>query len=137
MSNEIKHTFSIRVRYADTDKMGVVYNGNYLKFFEIGRTELMRAFGLPYTEVEEAGYLLPLTESYVKYIAGAKYDDVLDIEARTEWYGGVRLKFDYIITCNSKIIASGYTEHVFVNSISMKPVKPPIFFSSLFQGISN
>ena len=68
-----------RVIYADTDKMGVVYNGNYLSYFEIGRNELMRHLGLAYTEVEKNGLILPVIDAYVKYIKPAYYDDILDI----------------------------------------------------------
>ena len=73
-------------------KMGFVYNGVYLTYFEVGRTELMRAFALPYTEFEKNGYFLPLIESNVKYIAPAFYDDLLDIVAflKTEYKPTVR-----------------------------------------------
>ena len=62
----IRHGTTVRVRYADTDKMGIVYNGNYFMFFEIGRTELLRSLGLPYVELERAGYLLPVLEAHAE-----------------------------------------------------------------------
>jgi acyl-CoA thioester hydrolase len=63
----LQHTSSIRVRYAETDKMRVVYNGEYLTYFEVGRTEALRAFGLPYTDLENEGYLLPVIEANIQY----------------------------------------------------------------------
>ncbi|MBK7981513.1 MAG: acyl-CoA thioesterase [Ignavibacteriae bacterium] len=73
----LSHTTSIRVRYADTDKMQFVYNGKYLEYFEVGRTELLRSCGLAYSELEKIGYQLPLIEAGLKYKMPAYYDDVL------------------------------------------------------------
>lgn len=129
----LKHTTNFRVRYADTDKMGVVYNGNYFAFFETGRTELMRNFGLPYTKVEEHGFMLPLVDCYVKYVNSAKFDDVLEISAELNYNNSATLKFEYKIYCNERLIAEGYTRHVFVNSDNMKPVKPPYVFTSIIN----
>lgn len=129
----LNHTTQFRVRYADTDKMGVVYNGNYFAFFESGRTELMRNFGLPYTVVEEHGFMLPLVDCYVKYINSAKFDDVLDINAELEYNNSAILKFNYKIYCKDKLISEGYTKHVFVNSTNMKPVRPPYVFTSIIN----
>jgi acyl-CoA thioester hydrolase len=77
----LQHTSTIRVRYAETDQMRVVYNGEYLTYFEVGRTEALRAFGLPYTELEKEGYLLPVIEANIQYKSPAFYDDVLEITA--------------------------------------------------------
>lgn len=125
---ELRNTTQIRVRYADTDKMGFVYNGTYLTYFEVGRTELMRYFGLPYKEFERNGYYLPLIESNVKYITPAYYDDLLDIQAVfiTEYKPTIR--FDYEIFRGNEIISNGYTIHTFINSQTQKPAKPPSFF---------
>ncbi len=125
---ELKNTTQIRVRYADTDKMGFVYNGVYLTFFEVGRTELMRAFCLPYIEFEQKGYFLPLIESNVKYISPAHYDDLLDIETTYITEYKPIIKFDYRILLGNDIISNGYTIHTFINSQTHKPVKPPSFF---------
>lgn len=131
--NKLRHTTLFRVRYADTDKMGVVYNGNYFSFFESGRTELMRHFGLPYTKVEELGFMLPLVDCYAKFINPAKFDDVLEINAELDYNNSAVLQFNYIIECESRLIAEGYTRHVFVNSTNMKPVKPPSVFTSIIN----
>lgn len=131
--NNLAYTATFRVRYADTDKMGVVYNGNYFSFFETGRTELMRHFGLPYTKVEELGYMLPLVDCYAKFINPAKFDDVLEINTYIEYNNTAVLQFNYKIECNNKLIAEGYTRHVFVNSQNMKPVKPPFVFTNIIN----
>lgn len=129
-SNSIwEHTFQIRVRYADTDKMGIVYNGNYLRFFEIGRTELMRNFGIPYKEFESNGYLLPLLEAKVEWKGTARYDDLLDVVTRFNPNEVTsRIRFEYQILCEGKEIAVGYTIHTFVRADGFRAVRPPKFF---------
>lgn len=129
----LKHITYFRVRYADTDKMGVVYNGNYFAFFETGRTELMRYFGLPYTKVEELGFMLPLVDCYAKFVSPAKFDDVLEINAELNYSKSAVIQFNYNIFCNQRLITEGYTRHVFVNSETMKPVKPPYVFTSIIN----
>ena len=76
------HHTRVRVRYAETDRMGFAYNAHYLTWFEVGRTEYMRALGLPYREVEERGYNLPLVEAGLKLRAPVRYDDRIEIETR-------------------------------------------------------
>lgn len=127
-SKIIRHTTKIRVRYADTDKMGFVYNGMYFTYFETGRAELMRYYGLPYTEFEKAGYYLPLTDTYARYHSPAYYDDLLEVEASLKLEMSPIVQFDYIITKYSEKTASGYTRHIFMNAETMKPVKPPKIF---------
>lgn len=70
----------IRVRYADTDQMHFVYNGKYLEYFEVGRTEMLREIGLAYSVIENKGYQLPVLETFVKFISPAFYDDILTVE---------------------------------------------------------
>lgn len=137
MNKHLFHKSVFRVRYADTDRMGIVYNGNYFSFFETGRTELMRHFGLPYTEVEKNGFYLPLTESHINYKNASHYDDVLEINTNLEFKNTLQFQFDYQIELASKVIATGYTKHVFVKKESMKPVRPPKFFLDLIKGIEN
>jgi acyl-CoA thioester hydrolase len=125
----IVHRCSERVRYADTDKMGIVYNGNYARFFEIGRTELLRAIGLPYVELEQAGILLPVLALHVEYLSPARYDDVLTIETHYQHEPTVAtIRLSYAITCNGVHIANGYTKHSFVLADSWRPTRPPALF---------
>lgn len=122
----ITHSHTIRVRYADTDKMGVVYNGNYLAYFEIGRTELLRSVGLPYAELESEGHLLPVREAHVEYRMPAYYDDELSIETTYVYVPDVAVvTLTYKIIRRSDVIATGYTKHSFVRADTWRPVRPP------------
>ncbi len=125
---ELKNELELRARYAETDKMGFVYNANYLIYFEVARTDLMRKFGLPYSEFEKYGYHLPLTESYLKYHKPAFYDDLLIIKGLVNWAGEPYIKFNYEVFVNSILITSGYTKHAFLNAKTKMPVKPPEIF---------
>ncbi len=126
---EISFKYPIRVRYADTDKMGFVYNGNYLRFFEIGRTELMRHYELVYSNLEDEGYQLPLLEAYVRYHNASVYDDLLEVETKLKINSITsKLRFDYNVLRNNELIASGFTEHLFMKVDSKRAVKPPAIF---------
>ncbi len=133
---ELKFKTQIRVRYAETDMMGFVWNGVYNTYFEIGRTELMRHLGLRYRDMEDNGIQLPLTESNAKYIQPGLYDDILDIESTLVYEGGARLKFDYNILRNNSTITIGYTIHSFMNSVTKRPVKPPKMFIDLLNSLA-
>lgn len=123
----ISNKTKIRVRYADTDKMQFVYNGKYLEYFEVGRTELLRSCGLPYVVLEKNGYQLPLMEAGLKYKNPAHYDDVLIIEAKLNELYSAKVHIEYIITRESDniIISTGFTTHMFIKSDSKKPTRPP------------
>jgi len=126
----LKHITTVRVRYADTDAMGIVYNGRYLEYFEVGRTELLRAYGLPYSVVEKEGYQLPLLEAKITFKSAAFYDDLIDIESVVKELFTPKIHIDYVLRRQStnEIIATGYTDHVFVKKETMKAVKPPGFY---------
>ncbi|MFP4528758.1 MAG: acyl-CoA thioesterase [Candidatus Kapaibacterium sp.] len=125
---ELQHTAKIRVKYADTDQMGHVYNGRYFEYFEVGRTELMRHNGLPYTVFESRDYLLPLVETGARFISPAFYDDMLEVEARVMVERRPLVRFEYNIFRGDSTIAKGYTVHSFMKRDSRKPVKPPQFY---------
>jgi acyl-CoA thioester hydrolase len=129
------HKINIRVRYSETDKMGIVNNGVYLSYFEVGRTELMRHNGLPYLMFENNEYMLPVIEAHVKYEMPAYYDDLLEIEASLNPAIGAKVKFDYNIYKDNSTIAKGYTVHSFMNSISRRAVRPPKFFLDAIEEI--
>ena len=117
-----------RVIYGDTDNMGVAYHANYLRWFEMGRTEMFRSLGLPYKAIEAKGVFLPVSEVHCKFKAPAQYDDVIIIEASldTGVKGGV--KFDYRIFAEDgeKELAKGYTKHACLNSDG-RVIRPPDF----------
>jgi len=117
----------VRVTYAATDKMQFVYNGKYLEYFEIGRTELLRSAGLPYSEVEKAGYQLPLIKACVEYKSPAFYDDLLEIEAKVSELYTPKVHIDYVIRRKEtgEIIAEGFTDHMFIKEDTKKPTRPP------------
>jgi len=126
---------TIRVRYADTDKMQIVNNGKYLEYFEVGRTELLRSLGLPYVKLEEAGILLPLIEANCRYIHPARYDDILRVETIINSFDAPRLRIDYHIYLEDRneLLCSGFTTHVFQDVITGKPVRPPQFFKDFIS----
>ncbi len=108
-----------RVIYADTDAGGVVYNANYLRFMEIGRTEMMRNWAMPYSEIEKQGIILPVTESYLRYKAPALYDDLITIAVSLAEIKNVSCRFHYRISCpraeREQLLAKGFTNHACVN----------------------
>ena len=123
----ISHKAIIRVRYADTDMMQFVYNGKYLEYFEVGRTELLRHYGLSYSDLEKMGYQLPLIEANLKYKLPAVYDDELEVEAIVEKVHTPKLFIKYNIykKGSDEIIVEGFTEHVFIKTETKKAVRPP------------
>jgi acyl-CoA thioester hydrolase len=131
----IKYTTQIRVRYADTDQMKVVYHGRYLEYFEVGRAELIRSLGLPYSELETRGILLPVIEAFAKYRKPARYDDLLSIEAFVSELPTATLKIQYQIFRNleKEPIAEGYTIHSFLNVAAGKPTRPPSYFMQIME----
>lgn len=123
----ISHTTSIRVRYADTDKMTFVYNGKYLEYFEVGRTELLRNYGLPYSKLESEGHQLPLIEAGLKYKNPAHYDDLLLVKASLQELYSAKVHIVYEITRekDNSLIATEFTTHMFIRTETKRPTKPP------------
>jgi len=105
----------IRVRYADTDQMGVVYHANYLVWFEAGRAEYMRRLGLPYLEFEQNGLFLPVIRAVVEYKSAARYDDEVAVFTRIKELRQTRVIFEYEVRRGEKLLARGSTEHAFTN----------------------
>ena len=101
----------VRVRYAETDKMGVVYYANYFVWFEVGRTDLLRESGWSYREMETEGFGLPVIEAHCTYRESAKYDDDLEIRTTGEMLSPVRVKFSYEIVrpADAATLATGTT----------------------------
>jgi acyl-CoA thioester hydrolase len=116
----------VRVRYAETDKMGVVYYAHYLVWFEIGRTEWLRDTGWTYRSMEDDGLGLPVIEAHCEYKASARYDDDLEIRTRGRLVSPLRIAFDYDVVRRTdlQVIATGYTVHVTLDR-SGRPVRLP------------
>ena len=121
--------YRFRVRYSDTDRMGTFSSDRALDWFEHGRTELLREIGLPYAEVEARGLFLPVAEAHVKYLARARYDEMLEIATSAAMAGRARLRCDARITRadGGAPVAEGYTIHALTDA-SGKPVRPPPWF---------
>jgi acyl-CoA thioester hydrolase len=118
--NENIYRSTIRVLYGDTDAGGVVYNANYLRYFEHGRTELMREWVCTYYEIEQMGFVLPVTECWTRFKAPAFYDDLLIIETEVSEISRLKCKFSYRICRDEnngkkpKLLVKGYTVHAAV-----------------------
>ncbi|NOX24790.1 MAG: acyl-CoA thioesterase [Deltaproteobacteria bacterium] len=111
------HTCRVRVLYGDTDAGGVVYYGNYLRYFERGRTELMRENSISYKGLEDAGFIIPVVESYLRYKASARYDDLLQISTCLTRVRQVSCRFDYEIRRveDGCLLVKGFTAHAVVD----------------------
>jgi acyl-CoA thioester hydrolase len=114
------HRTPVRVLYGDTDAGGVVYNANFLRYFEVGRTELMRESVCSYLAIEKMGFILPVTECWTRYKAPAFYDDLLTIETWVEEVTPIKCRFNYRVVRpeegleRAKLLVKGYTVHVAV-----------------------
>ena len=128
----IQSRAQVTVRYAETDMMGVVYHGNYLPWFEIGRTTLLREMGLPYRTLEEQGYRLPVLEVTAKYFRPAVYDDTVTIITRLHEKPLLRIRLDYEVKRGDELLATGHTVHAFIDRTG-KPVRPPASAVALFN----
>lgn len=120
------HDVKIRVRYAETDQMGVVYHSNYLVYFEIGRTETMRHLGISYADLEARGYVLAVIESQMRHMGSAKYDDELVVRTWLREVTKTRLRFEYHVLRGESLLTSGQTVLAFLSRADgMRPVRSP------------
>lgn len=123
----ITHRSQIRVRYQETDGMGIVYHGNYLTWFEVARIDMLDALGLPYRTLEDRGFRLPVLEANARYHAPARFDDRLEIFCSIQALPRVKIRIDYIVTRNDKKLTTGYTLHAFMDDSGFA-IKPPDCF---------
>ncbi len=124
----------ITVRYAETDMMGIVYHGNYLPWFEVGRTTLLKECGVPYRELEAQGYFLPVIEVGVKFQRPALYDDTLTILTQLKERPLLRIHLDYEVRRGEELLVTGFTVHTFINKAG-EPVRPPPAFAAKMREI--
>lgn len=119
------HRFAVRVRYADTDRMGFAYYAHYLRWFETGRAELIRTLGWSYREVEESGVSLPVIEAQCRYLRPARYDDLLGIETGVLELRRASIRFGYRVVRleGAELLAYGSTDHAFMNPAG-RPTRP-------------
>ena len=124
----IQSSVQIRVRYAETDRMGFVYYGNYSTYFEVARVEMLRNLGVSYKELEDSGISLPVLEYRIKYLKPAFYDQILTVSTRIQELPSARIRFEYETRNESNdLLNIAETTLVFMNSETLKPCAPPSF----------
>ncbi len=125
------HETEIRVRYQETDNMGVVYYANYLVWFEVARTEYLRAFDIAYRDLEEKGIYLIVASAGCRYRSPARYDDIVKVKTWISETRNTSLKFEYKLHAGERLVATGESVHVFTNK-SFKPIRIPEEIRGLF-----
>jgi acyl-CoA thioester hydrolase len=121
-----KSSTKTRVRYSETDQMGVVYHGNYAQFFEIGRTEWLRSLGVTYKDMEMNGIILPVVSLNLIFIKSALYDDILTIHTYLKKEPMVKIEFNYEIKNQlDELICTGSSVLAFIETKKMKPTRCP------------
>jgi len=125
---------SLRVRYSETDGMGIAYHGNYIVWFEIGRTEYCRAAGLPYRAMEDSGVRILVTAVECKYRRSVRYDDAVRVRSRLTELAPRGLTFTYeIVDAQQRLLAEGATRHLFADAEG-RPRRAPEEILSLLEG---
>jgi acyl-CoA thioester hydrolase len=126
----IQSRVQVTVRYAETDMMGIVYHANYLPWFEVGRTTLLKEIGVPYKKLEEEGFRLPVLEISAKYLRPAVYDDTVEIVTTIRERPLLRIRLEYEVRRGDELLATGASVHAFVDKDG-RPVRPPQWASEL------
>jgi acyl-CoA thioester hydrolase len=124
----------ITVRYSETDMMGVVYHGSYLPWFEVGRTSLLKEFGVPYRELEKDGFFLPVLEVQAKYHCPAVYDDTVTVLTTLREKPSLRIALDYEIRRGDTLLVTGKTVHAFIDRAG-RPSRPPASFAEKMNAL--
>jgi acyl-CoA thioester hydrolase len=127
----IRSRASVTVRYAETDMMGVVYHANYLPWFEIGRTTLLKEIGISYRDLETDGFRLPVLEVSARYLRPARYDDALEVITVLKERPLVRIRLEYEVRRGDELLATGTTVHAFVD-LQGGIVRPPAWVTQRF-----
>lgn len=128
--------YPVRIRFADTDPMGVVYHAKYFEWFEAARTELIRSNGMSYKEIEEEGLSLPVIEAYCRYQRAIVYDELIRIKTQLAHFNRLKIRLEYQVygENDEEIRVHGYTIHCFMNQQG-KPVRAPERIIRFFQRI--
>ena len=131
----IRHITQIRVRYADTDQMKMVYYGKYFEYFEEARSDLLRSIGMSYSEIEKGGTYLPVIEAFAKYRQSARYDDLISVETVVDEVPVARIRLNYRIfrEGEQEPMVEGYTVHSFLSAGTGKPTRVPAQFLQVLQ----
>ncbi|MCD2259292.1 thioesterase family protein [Psychroserpens luteolus] len=123
-----------RVRYGETDQMGVVYHGNYAQYFEMGRTEWLRKMGFSYKEMEDDGIMLPVISLHINYKKSACYDDLIKVKTKLVKKPTAKIEFDYeIVNENDEILTTGNSILVFMDIHKNRPTRCPDYILDKLQ----
>lgn len=124
----------LRVRYGETDQMGVVYHGNYAQYFEVGRVEWLRKFGMTYKELEAGGIMLPIISLNIKYKKPARYDDLIKVRTQLVKTPSATIEFNYeIVNEENEILSTGNTSLVFIDINRNRPTRCPQYLLDKLQ----
>ena len=130
------HEFNVRVRYSETDQMGVVYHGNYAAYFEMGRVEWLRNMGVSYKWMEENGVMLPVVSLTMNYKKPARYDDLITVKTIFKSQTSVKIEFDYeIYNENQELLTIAHSVLVFVDMKTGRPMLPPEYVNEKISGL--
>jgi len=122
----------LRVRYAETDRMGVVYYANYFVWFEVARTDWLRETGWSYREMEADGISLPVIEAHCDYRQPSRYDDQIDIRTRATLLSPIRIRFDYEVLRDATVLSTGHTVHAAIDA-GGRPCRLPLRVLDMLQ----
>jgi acyl-CoA thioester hydrolase len=127
----LSHTTRLRVRFGETDAVGVANNAVYLQWFEIGRIELLRAAGHSYLDVHRDGLDMVVTEAGVRYLRPLVFDDEVEVETTLSELGRASFRFDYRLLVDGELRSTGFTRHACIHRGSMRPVRVPAWLHEL------
>ncbi len=129
-----EHEIQVRVRYSETDQMGVVYHGNYVPYFEMGRVEWLRNKGVSYKSMEERGIALPIVSMNINYKKPARYDDLLSVKTTFKSQTSVKIEFDCEIRNNeNELLTTAHFILVFLDLKTGRPIVPPTYINELLE----
>jgi acyl-CoA thioester hydrolase len=129
-----EHEIQVRVRYSETDQMGVVYHGNYVPYFEMGRVEWLRNKGVSYKSMEERGIALPIVSMNINYKKPARYDDLLTVKTTFKSQTSVKIEFDCEIRNNeNELLTTAHFILVFLDLKTGRPIVPPTYINELLE----
>jgi len=136
MSEPVRHVTEIEVRYAETDQMGIVHHANYLVWFELARTHLCRLSGFPYAEIETLGYLLTVTGVELRYSRPARYGETVAVTCWGERLMSRGVRFAYEVRRGEELLATGATDHVWIERASGRPCRTPELVREPFRRLA-
>jgi acyl-CoA thioester hydrolase len=135
-TNVHKTTIEVEVRYAETDQMGVVHHANYVVWLELARTRLCEASGFHYAEIEAMGYFLMVTGVALRYRRPARYGDIVQVDCWTEELMSRGVRFGYEVKKGGELLATGTSDHIWVERSSGRPCRPPESLRGIFEQLA-